>query len=466
MIASLPQLLDQTTGRYPDHEAIRFKGESLSYAELQQQANRLAGLLIEQGVQRGDRVGLYMKKSLSAVVALYGIMKAGAAYVPIDPFMPVARLKQIVADGDIRCLITENSQEKQVYEAAEESDFSVVLGLEPQPGSPFHCLPWPAVAQVEAGRPAVQVTAGDLAYILYTSGSTGIPKGVAHSHASALHFALWAAAEYGLQADDRLSNHAPFHFDLSTFDLYSAAAVGATCVLVPEFLTKFPTTLAKWIAEEGISVWYSVPYALIQLMEKGQLGTQELPALRWILFAGEAFPVKHLRQLMALLPAARFSNLYGPTETNVCTYYHVVPIAANETQGIPIGRPCPNMEMLVVDEEDRPVKAGEVGELLVSGPTVTRGYWNRPALNARAFLRWPRPGGRRTSFTAPAIWCGCCRVAITNILAGRIARSRRAATGLNWMRSKRRCSPRRGWRRRPFTRWPMKMAARSLPGPW
>jgi amino acid adenylation domain-containing protein len=399
MTTSLPQLLDETASRYPQHEAIRFKGQSLTYADLQQQANRLANLLIQQGVQRGDRVAIYMKKSLKAVVALYGIMKAGAAYIPLDPFMPVDRLKQITADCEVRHLITEKSQQKQVYAAASEIDFDFVLGLEPQPDTPFACLSWEGgMVTAVSAPPSSQVTADDLAYILYTSGSTGVPKGVTHTHASALNFALWAADEYGLHAGDRLSNHAPFHFDLSTFDLYGATAVGATCVIIPEYLTKFPTTLTKWMAEEKISVWYSVPYALIQLMEKGQLETFDLPNLRWILFAGEAFPIKYLRRLMAMLPEVRFSNLYGPTETNVCTYYHVEPIADDETQGIPIGRACPNTEMLVVDEDDQPVAEGEIGELLVCGPTVMAGYWNRPFLNERVFLHSPNPSGEDALF--------------------------------------------------------------------
>ena len=389
-MSSLPQLLDEAANKYPQREAIRFKDESLTYAELQQEANRLANLLIQQGVQRGDRVALYMKKSLKAVVALYGIMKAGAAYIPLDPFMPVERLKQITADCEVRHLITEESQRKQVLAAASEIEFDFVLGLEAQADTPFACLSWEAgMATAVTTPPSFTITRDDLAYILYTSGSTGVPKGVAHTHASALSFALWAADEYGLQTEDRLSNHAPFHFDLSTFDLYGATAVGATCVIIPEYLTKFPTTLAKWMAEEKISVWYSVPYALIQLMEKGQLAAYDLPNLRWILFAGEAFPIKHLRQLMAMLPEVRFSNLYGPTETNVCTYYHVQPIAPG-VQAIPIGRACANTEMMVVDEDDSPVPAGEIGELLVCGPTVMAGYWNRPFLNERVFLRRPR----------------------------------------------------------------------------
>jgi acyl-coenzyme A synthetase/AMP-(fatty) acid ligase len=132
-----------------------------------------------------------------------------------------------------------------------------------------------------------------------------------------------------------------------------------------------------------------VPYALIQLLQRGGLAARDLSALRWVLFAGEPFPTKHLRQLMTLLPQARFSNLYGPTETNVCTYFHVPPLPPDSDEPIPIGRPCSNVEALVVDAADQPLSTGEVGELLIRGPVVMRGYWGQPEKTNRSFFRRP-----------------------------------------------------------------------------
>ena len=195
----------------------------------------------------------------------------------------------------------------------------------------------------------------DLAYILYTSGSTGDPKGIMHTHRSGLAFAQWAAATYDLRAEDRLSNHAPLHFDLSTFDLFAGALAGATTVIIPEAITKFPASVAKLMADERISVWYSVPFALIQLLQRGNLAARDLSALRWVLFAGEVFPTKHLRSLLAALPGPRYSNLFGPTETNVCTYYHVDVLAEDSDETIPIGIVCENAHGLVVDAEGQPL---------------------------------------------------------------------------------------------------------------
>jgi amino acid adenylation domain-containing protein len=359
VIRSLPDALRETALRLPDHEAVRWQGESVTWAELWCRASHLASILRCKGVQRGDRVALFMSKSVQSVIAIYAIMKAGAAYIPLDPSAPIDRLRSIVADSRVRCLLTSR---KKLEDARRL-----------QCGEP--CVPWD---QIDGARGDInqEILAGpdDVSYILYTSGTTGTPKGIVHTHFSSLAFSAWAATEYGLTSTDRVSSHAPFHFDLSTFDLFSAALAGATTVLIPEVLTTFPAAMVRFIKEERISVWYSVPYALIQMLERGNLEGAGLDSLRWVLFAGEPFPPKHLRRLISALPA-RFSNLYGPTETNVCTCHHV-DHPPDEASPIPIGRLCPGMESLVLEDE-----------LFISGPTVTRGYLGRPDLDDCSFVR-------------------------------------------------------------------------------
>jgi acyl-coenzyme A synthetase/AMP-(fatty) acid ligase len=208
-----------------------------------------------------------------------------------------------------------------------------------------------------------------------------------HTHRSGLSFAEWGASTYGLTHEDRLSNHAPLHFDLSTFDFFAGSIAGATTVIVPEAFTKFPANMARFIEGEKITVWYSVPFALIQLMQHGNIPSLHLDALRWILFAGEVFPTKHLRELMSMLPNVRFSNLYGPTETNACTYYHVTKVPEDLNETIPIGVPCENVEDLVLDPDDRPVGPGQLGELVIRGGVVMKGYWGQPEKNQSAFYR-------------------------------------------------------------------------------
>jgi amino acid adenylation domain-containing protein len=222
---------------------------------------------------------------------------------------------------------------------------------------------------------------------MYTSGSTGDPKGIMHTHDSGLSYARMAAHTYGVRHTDRLSNHSPLHFDMSTFDYFSGPLAGATTVIIPEAYTKLPASLSRLIEAERLTIWYSVPFALIQLLVRGVLHERDLGALRWVLFGGEPFPPKHLAALMARLPGARFSNVYGPAEVNQCTFYHVPPMPEGSDEPIPIGQVWPNARGLVVDDADQPVADGEAGELLVQTPTMMRGYWGREDLNARAFYR-------------------------------------------------------------------------------
>jgi acyl-coenzyme A synthetase/AMP-(fatty) acid ligase len=177
------------------------------------------------------------------------------------------------------------------------------------------------------------------------------------------------------------------HFDLSTFDYFASSIVGATTCIIPEAVTKFPASMAKWIQDEKITVWYSVPYALIQMMQRANLSDRDFSSLRWILFAGEPFPTKHLRDLMNQLSHIKFSNLYGPTETNVCTFYHVPTLSETNDDPIPIGIACNNIEDIVINSEEGEVKEGETGELLIRGGVVMKGYWGRADLTEKGFLK-------------------------------------------------------------------------------
>ena len=388
----LPHAIDNAAEQYPDNEAVRFSGTGLTYTELVRRANGLAHLLRDRGVKRGDRVGIYMNKGLESAIALYGIMKAGAAYVPLDPFAPVSRIRYVIGDCDIRQIVTRDIKLDFSGLLDEPTGLQSLLGASPRDGGDYDCMTWDEITAVATDTPpAISIVEQDLAYILYTSGSTGDPKGIMHTHRSGLSFALWAADTYGLTHTDRLSNHAPLHFDLSTFDFFAGAQAGATTCIIPEAFTKFPTNQSKFMQDERISVWYSVPFALIQMMERGSLASCDLSALRWLLFAGEVFPSKHLRRLMEMLPDIRFSNLYGPTETNVCTFYHVNK-APETDEPIPIGEPCANVEALIVDADEKPVEQGEVGELLIRGGVVMRGYWGMPEKTEQGFYKRPSFG--------------------------------------------------------------------------
>jgi amino acid adenylation domain-containing protein len=355
----------------PDLPALVAPERSLTYAELDLLASRGATALRELGVQAGDRVGVWAPKSAHTVAMLYAILKAGAAYVPVDPLSPPQRAARVLRDAGCRVLCGDSERLARARDAAEElPTFDLASGLE----------------RFEADT-TERGCESDLAYILYTSGSTGRPKGVMLTHRNALAFVEWTVGRFDVHSEDRLASHAPFHFDLSVFDLYGAAMAGASLHLMAPGEESLGASMAAAIRSRRISVWYSVPSALTALCSAAS--AEDLESLRVVLFAGEVFPMKHLRSLRELVPAARLANLYGPTETNVCTYHEVGGQLPAGDKPLPIGRGCENQEVFALDDELRLVAPGEVGELWVRGPTVMQGYWGDPGLTGQRLRQNP-----------------------------------------------------------------------------
>ena len=400
MLYLLHQIVDESARRYPDRDAFCYGSETLNYRTLAQRANGLAGILRDEGVNEGDRVGLLLPKCLDMPVAVFGVLKAGATMVPLDAQSPVDRLAVIIRDAGIRYLIATPDQLRLVRALLASGDLaiSLIIGPGPEPASDLPCrtIPWQSVAPSKRA-PKIALVEDDPAYLLFTSGSTGQPKGILHSHRSGLTYARLSADTYGVRPEDRLGSFAPLHFDQSTFDFYTGPLCGATTVLIPRAFAVATASLAALMEEAALTIWYSVPSVLVQLVLQGALADRNLSQLRWILFGGESFPLKHLEKLMSLAPNARFSNVYGPTEVNQCTYHHLSS-QTHLTEAIPIGRVWPNTQALILDENDSPVTRGEPGELLIRSPTMMLGYWRRPELNERAFYFRTRDSGVRDRF--------------------------------------------------------------------
>ena len=394
----LHQLLTQSAERHPDRAAIADGRRVLTYQALDAWSNRVARALADRGVRRGDRVGVDLGKSAEAVVAIYGALKAGACYVPCDHTAPAARLATIASDCGMRVVCTSTARAATwLRMAAGSTPVQRLLLLDgdqaddgPASGAAAG-LAITARREILAypgGPPAIACSELDIAYVLYTSGSTGRPKGVMLTHRNGLSFVQWAAGELGVTAEDRLSSHAPFHFDLSVLDLFAAAASGAATVLVPATASLFPPRLADFVRNARISIWYSVPSVLSMLVRGGGVRPGDFPCLRAMLFAGEVLPARLLRGLMELLPHVRFGNLYGPTETNVCTAYWLSS-PPQDGRDVPIGSDIANVETFLVEDGDLP-GPGPAGELYVRGPTVARGYWGDPERTAERFVPDPR----------------------------------------------------------------------------
>jgi amino acid adenylation domain-containing protein len=388
----LHQLLEQSAALYPDRLAVIDQTRLATYAELDARANQLANLFQEHGIGKGERIGLYLEKSLEAVIGIYGILKAGAAYVPLDPRAPTTRLGYIAGNCELHWLVSAAGQSAKwsaLIEAGAPITDIVTLDEAPEGFGDVRGRGPDDVDSRPTEPPAVEMIDQDLAYILYTSGSTGQPKGVMLSHRNGLAFVHWTMDELGITPEDRLSSHAPFHFDLSIFDLFAAAGSGASVSLVPPATSVFPTEVGRFIDDHRISIWYSVPSILSLLTQHGNLAVGSLKSLRAIVFAGEVFPSKYLAQLMELLPDVEFHNWYGPTETNVCTAYPVSSRPDPLGPDIPIGRAIANVHTFVVREDGQPARPGEEGELYVRGATVMQGYWGDPEKTASRLVSYP-----------------------------------------------------------------------------
>jgi amino acid adenylation domain-containing protein len=377
----LQQLLTAAAARHPDRPAVAASGCQLSYCELDRRSNQVARVLVGLGVRPADRVALLAPKSAASVAGIYGALKAGACYVPLDPGAPAARLRYLLRDSGATALLAD---EPRMALAATLTD-----GL---PGLPVTDLAGRGVTAEPAGPlPGERAIETDLAYILYTSGSTGVPKGVMISHRNSLTFVEWAAAAVGLHERDRVCSPAPLHFDLSVFDVFATCRAAGCLAVLPEGAATFPVRIADWLAAERISVWYSVPSVLTLLANYGGLAARDLSGLRAVIFAGEVFPAKALARLMGELPHPRYFNWYGPTETNVCTAYEVPADGAGAGQ-LPIGKACANTEVFAVSSDGRLVRrAGEEGELHVRGPSLMRGYWGQPGKTGEALIPSPLP---------------------------------------------------------------------------
>ena len=386
----LQHLLRDASTRAPDALAIETAEGSLSYATLDHLSDCVAAALVELGMRPQDRVGILQPRAASALVAMYGVLKARGIYVPLDLDAPDARHARIMNDCAVTYLLAApEALARATQLASEVPSMRRVLEVSDdraaaETPAPADCVRWDDIRRTASTRALTDGTECDLAYILYTSGSTGTPKGVALSHRNALAFVEWGAATFAVRPEDRLANTASLQFDLSVFDIYAAAYARATMLPVPKETAWFPGTFAGWLAATRTTIVYAVPSLLGRMAERGNLASRDLSALRVVLFAGEVFPPRPLARLVQAIPHAEFYNLYGPTETNVITYHKVEAADLATERPVPIGRACDNCEVLLLDEQGEPItRSGIEGEVVARGPTVAIRYWGEEARGIR-----------------------------------------------------------------------------------
>lgn len=372
-------LLEQAAEKFGNKTVFEDKDGAISFSELRQKS-RLAGSNLIKTVPTGSQnpVIVYLPKSINSIISFMGALYCGSPYVPIDYAIPMARMEKTVENLRPAAIITDNKGTDVL--APLNLDTKIIL---------FDSLLEGGCNDASVDRAVALTSDLDAAYIMYTSGSTGVPKGVTISHRSVLDYIEWIAETFPIDGESVIGMQSAFHFDNSVFDMYTAFYTGAKTMIIPEILFMYPEKLMDYMTEKKISVIFWVPTVMISVANGGVLETAPPKDLKLIMFAGEVMPNTQLNMWRKTLPDCMYVNMYGPTEaTDIATYY-IVDREYENHETLPIGKVCANMRALILNDENKQCAVGEQGELCISGTGIALGYWNAPEITAKAFVQNP-----------------------------------------------------------------------------
>lgn len=378
MKANVTYWLDESAVRFPEKPAFVDEHKSVTFHELRMQAMALATQMIRQGLFKKPIV-VYLEKGVDVLVSFMGAAYSCNFYSPIDIDMPASRVNKILEVLQPSLVVT-TAALREAFEAYDyQGDYMI----------------FEDASVMEADEEAIDATRGkgidtDLLYVLFTSGSTGVPKGVTINHRSVIDYIDWVTETFDITEQDSFGNQAPFYFDNSILDIYSTVKSGATTYIIPKNLFAQPVLLLEYLKERKINTIFWVPSALIVVAKLKAFRNVDLSdTLHRVLFCGEVMPNKQLNTWRKFLPDVLYANLYGPTEiTDACTYY-IVDREFADDEPLPIGIPMANTDILVLNDKDELVTGDEVGELCVRGTSLSMGYYRNPEKTREAFVQNP-----------------------------------------------------------------------------
>lgn len=383
MQSNVLEWLNNTANKFPDKPAVIDENGSISYSEFRKKSQAIAREILrikeKNGLTVRQPVVVYMEKGLEVLVSFMGVAYAGCFYSPIDVEMPELRVNKILEILHPQIVITTNTLKGSFEKFHYEGVFLIYEQTKPEDDD--------EVLTAELKKTIIDT---DLLYVLFTSGSTGVPKGVSISHRSVIDYIDWVADTFSITSKDCFGNQAPFYFDNSILDIYTCVKTGATLYIIPKKLFFQPVLLLEYIKEHGINTIFWVPSALIVVSKLRAFRNIDLKdSLKRVLFCGEVMPNKQLNIWRKYLPNVTYANLYGPTEiTDACTYY-IVDREFGDEEPLPIGSPIQNTEILVLNDRNELVAKDETGELCVRGTSLAMGYYNNPEKTQAVFVQNP-----------------------------------------------------------------------------
>ncbi len=372
--------LDETAKRLPDKVAVADESGKITYREYRNKSLALARRILDINKSETKKpVVIYLEKGKEVLVSFMGVAYSGCFYSPIDTDMPKSRVDKILEILAPEIVITTN----ELKESFEKFNFrgSYVIYED------VNCLPDDEDAVVPYLDKIIDT---DLLFVLFTSGSTGVPKGVSNCHRSVIDYTDWFTETFDISSDDTFGNQAPFYFDNSTLDIYVCMKTGAALYIIPKKLFFQPVLLLEYIRDNNINTIFWVPSALTVVSKLKAFRNVDLTGvLKRVLFCGEVMPTRQLNIWRKFLPGVTYANLYGPTEITVACTYYIVDRDFSDSEPLPIGIPMRNTDILVLNSDNKPVTGDEIGELCVRGTSLAMGYYNNPEKTQAAFVQNP-----------------------------------------------------------------------------